>query len=52
MKLLTQAMVKGTTVLNLNFEKKPIDLEQATEICEGLKVISNLENLNINFDCN
>lgn len=42
MKLLTKSMIKDTTHLNFNFEKKPIDMEQATELCEGLKVINNL----------
>lgn len=52
MRLLTKAMIKETTHLNLNFEKKPIDEEQANEIADSLKVINNLVNLNINFDCN
>jgi hypothetical protein len=52
MRLLTKAMIKETTLLNLNFEKKPIDEQQATEIAESLKTINNLVNLSINFDGN
>jgi len=52
MRLLTKAMIKETTHLNLNFEKKPIDEDHAKEIAESLTAINNLVNLNINFDCN
>lgn len=42
LKLLTSQMIKETTELTINFDKKPIELEQADEIAAALKNVDNL----------